>query len=173
MIAAVGVDRTGREHVLGIGEGVGVHSDMSSPLGWEGATENSTVITEQREDINSRGVDPRRWMLFVIDESKALREAINAVFGSHRPVQRCRAHKLLNVLGYLPKEQREQVQSILRAAWRPPAKEGMARVKKLAAGSYRVRFSITSWRYAGRLCAQRVQEVSLPFQMVTALTDLS
>jgi transposase-like protein len=118
MIGAVGVDSEGNKHVLGIREG---------------ATENSTVITELLEDIVSRGVDPKRQMLFVIDGSKALRAAINAVFGSHQPVQRCRAHKLRNVLDYLPKEQRAQAKSVLRAAWKLPTKEGMARVKKLAA----------------------------------------
>ena len=118
MIGAVGVDLEGNKHVLGIREG---------------ATENSTVITELLEDIVSRGVDPKRKMLFVIDGSKALRAAINAVFGSDQPVQRCRAHKLRNVLDYLPEDQRAQVKSVLRAAWKLGPKEGMARVKKLAA----------------------------------------
>ncbi len=118
MIGAVGVDVEGNKHVLGIREG---------------ATENSTVITELLEDIVSRGVDPKRKMLFVIDGSKALRAAINAVFGAQQPVQRCRAHKLRNVLDYLPKDQRAQVKSVLRAAWKLGPKEGMARVKKLAA----------------------------------------
>ena len=93
----------GNKHVLGIREG---------------ATENSTVVTELLEDIVARGVDPKRKMLFVIDGSKALRAAINAVFGAEQPVQRCRAHKLRNVLDYLPKEQRDQVKSVLRAAWK-------------------------------------------------------
>lgn len=118
MIGAVGVDVEGNKHVLGIREG---------------ATENSTVITALLEDIVARGVNPQRKMLFVIDGSKALRAAINAVFGAHQPVQRCRAHKLRNVLDYLPKEDRPQVKSVLRAAWKLPPKEGMARIKKLAA----------------------------------------
>ena len=54
MIGVVGVDAEGHKHVLGIREG---------------ATENSTVITELLEDIVSRGVDPKRKMLFVIDGS--------------------------------------------------------------------------------------------------------
>lgn len=118
MIGAVGVDMEGNKHVLGIREG---------------ATENSTVITALLADIVARGVDPQRKMLFVIDGSKALRAAINAVFGAHQPVQRCRAHKLRNVLDYLSKEDRPQVKSVLRAAWKLPPKEGMARIKKLAA----------------------------------------
>ena len=114
----MGVDVEGNKHVLGIREG---------------ATENSTIITALLEDIVARGVDPQRRMLFVIDGSKALRGAINAVFGAHQPVQRCRAHNLRNVLDYLSKEDRPQVKSVLRAAWKPPPKEGMARIKKLAA----------------------------------------
>ena len=118
MIGAVGVDSEGHKHVLGIREG---------------ATENAAVVTALLEDIVVRGVDPKRKMLFVIDGSKALRAAINAVFGTDQPVQRCRAHKLRNVLGYLPKDQQAQVKSVLRAAWKLAPKEGMARIKKLAA----------------------------------------
>jgi len=117
MIGAVGVDVEGNKHVLGIREG---------------ATENSTVVKELLEDIVARGVDAKRKMLFVIDGSKALRFAINAVFGAQQPVQRCRAHKLRNVLDHLPKEQRDQVKSVLRAAWKLDAKAGMARIRKLA-----------------------------------------
>ncbi len=118
MIGAVGVDSEGHKHVLGIREG---------------ATENSTVVAELLEDIVARGVDAQRKMLFVIDGSKALRAAINAVFGSHQPVQRCRAHKLRNVLDYLPKDDKPQVKSLLRAAWKLDPDKGMARIKKLAA----------------------------------------
>ncbi len=117
MVGVVGVDSKGYKHVLGIREG---------------ATENAAVVTALLEDIVARGVDPKRKMLFVIDGSKALRAAINAVFGADQPVQRCRAHKLRNVLGYLPKDDQAQVKSMLRAAWKLPAQEGMARIKKLA-----------------------------------------
>jgi transposase-like protein len=117
MIGAVGVDMDGNKHVLGIREG---------------ATENATVVKELLEDLVARGVKPEQKRLFVIDGSKALRTAINAVFGSHQPVQRCRAHKLRNVVDHLPKDQKEQVKSVLRAAWKIDAKAGMARLKKLA-----------------------------------------
>jgi transposase-like protein len=117
MIGAVGVDVEGRKHVLGIREG---------------ATENATVVMELLQDIVARGVDPKQKRLFVIDGSKALRAAINAVFGADQPVQRCRAHKLRNVLDHLPEEQKEQVKSLMRAAWKMEAKAGMARIRKLA-----------------------------------------
>jgi transposase-like protein len=117
MIGAVGVDTEGNKHVLAIREG---------------ATENATVVKELLEDLVARGVKPEQKRLFVIDGSKALRTAINAVFGSHQPVQRCRAHKLRNVVDHLPKDQKDQVKSVLRAAWKMEAKAGMARLKKLA-----------------------------------------
>jgi hypothetical protein len=132
MIGVVGVDVEGNKHVLGIREG---------------ATENATVVIGLMEDIVARGVDPNRKMLFVIDGSKALRAAINTVFGSHQPVQRRRAHKLRNagaptdgflavgwnVLDYLPKDDKTQVKSLLRAAWKLGPEQGMARIKKLTA----------------------------------------
>jgi transposase-like protein len=118
MIGAMGVDIAGHKHVLGIREG---------------ATENAAVATELLEDIVARGVDAKRKMLFVIDGSKALRTAIDAVFGAEQAVQRCRAHKLRNVLDYLPKDDRPQAESLLRAAWKLDANKGIARIKKMAA----------------------------------------
>jgi putative transposase len=117
MIGAVGVDTEGHKHVLGIREG---------------ATENSTVVTELLQDIVARGVDAKQKRLFIIDGSKALRAAINAVFGIDQPVQRCRAHKLRNVLDHLPEEQKEQVKSMMRAAWKMEWKAGIKRIRKLA-----------------------------------------
>ena len=117
MIGAVGVDVKGHKHVLGIREG---------------ATENATVVTELLQDIVARGLNAKQKRLFIIDGSKALRAAINAVFGADQPVQRCRAHKLRNVLDHLPEEQKEQVKSLMRAAWKMEAKAGMARIRKLA-----------------------------------------
>ena len=103
VISAVGVDTAGRKHVLGL---------------TEGATENAVVVKGLLEDLVERGVKPGRRRLFMIDGSKALRKAIDAVYGPHNPIQRCRSHKLRNVLGYLPKELQGQVAAVLRAAWR-------------------------------------------------------
>jgi transposase InsO family protein len=89
VIGAVGVDSEGRKHVLGLAEG---------------ATENAVVVKGLLESLVERGVRPDRRRLFVIDGSKALRAAIDAVFGSGDPVQRCRNHKVENVTGHLPQE---------------------------------------------------------------------
>jgi transposase-like protein len=117
IIGAVGVDDQGNKHVLGI---------------QEGATENGAAAKDLLQSLVERGVNPERRRLFVIDGSKALRTAINAVFGSASLVQRCRQHKLRNVIERLPKDQQEQTKSLLRAAWKLDAKTGMAKLEKLA-----------------------------------------
>jgi putative transposase len=117
VIVALGVDPKGKKHLLGLREG---------------ATENATVVTELLEDLVARGLDPKRRRLFVIDGSKALRAAIDRVFGKRVAVQRCRNHKLRNVLDYLPKELKPQVASVMRAALRLGAEEGIAKLKQQA-----------------------------------------
>jgi transposase-like protein len=117
VLVAVGVDAEGEKHVLGIAEG---------------ASENQAVARGLLEDIVRRGVRTDRKYLFVIDGSKALRAAIDAVFGTQNPVQRCRHHKLENVMGYLPEHLKDQTKAAMRAAFRLPAREGMARLEKQA-----------------------------------------
>ena len=75
IIGAVGVDVEGRKYLLGI---------------QEGATENAAAVKDLLERLVAQGVDPNRKRLCVIDGSKALRTAINAVFGSQNHIQRCR-----------------------------------------------------------------------------------
>lgn len=117
IIAAVGVDATGYKHVLGIAEG---------------ATENSAVATALLESIAERGVVPGVKRLFVIDGSKALRKAVDAVYGSDNPVQRCRNHKVKNVCDHLPLELKDQAKSAMRAAFKLAEDDGMKRLETLA-----------------------------------------
>jgi putative transposase len=117
VIAAVGVDSEGFKHVLGL---------------TDGATENAAVVKQLLEDLVSRGIEPKRKRLFVIDGSKALRSAIDCVFGNKNPVQRCRKHKVANVMDHLPNELKEQVKNVLKAAWRLGADEGKKRIKQQA-----------------------------------------
>jgi len=117
LIGAIGVDVEGHKHLLGI---------------QEGASENAAAVKDLLERLVEQGVDPKRKRLFVIDGSKALRTAINAVFGADNPVQRCRQHKLRNVLERLPEDQKDQVKSLMKAAWRLGHKEGTAKIRKLS-----------------------------------------
>src|SRR5215471_540859 len=102
VVAAVGIDTQGRKHVLGL---------------WHGATENGTVVKGLLEDLVSRGLDPERKMLLVIDGAKALRKAVQMVLGEGALVQRCRIHKLRNILDYLPKDRQAQARWRLQNAW--------------------------------------------------------
>jgi transposase-like protein len=102
VVAAVGIDLQGSKHVLGL---------------WHGATENATVVRSLLEDLVSRGLDSERKMLVVIDGAKALRKAVKMIFGEQAQVQRCRLHKMRNVLDHLPKEQQAQARWRLQRAW--------------------------------------------------------
>ena len=109
VLAAVGVDEDGKKYVLGVRSG---------------ASENATVTTALLEDLVARGIRPDRRRLFVVDGAKALRSAIAQVFGAGNEVQRCRNHKLRNVVGHLPNAQHDQARATLRAAWKLEAREG-------------------------------------------------
>lgn len=117
ILSAVGVDCEGYKHVLGLKEG---------------ASENATVAKELLEDLVERGVKPGRRRLFVIDGSKALRKAINSVYGKTHPVQRCRKHKIRNVMDHVPDHLKEQVKAAMKAAFRLEANEGIARLEQQA-----------------------------------------
>ena len=146
VLAAVGVDATGSKHVLGLREG---------------GSENATVATSLLEELVERGLRADRRRLFVIDGAKALRSAIGHVFDAQNPVQRCRNHKVRNVLGHLPKAQhsttRRGRRCGRRGSWRrtracassssmPPGWSGSGRRRRRACakGSRRCSPSIAS-----------------------------
>ena len=117
VLAGIGVDEEGEKHVLGV---------------WHGASENGELAKALLRDLVERGMKPDRRRLFVVDGSKALRKAIDEIYGADNPVQRCRNHKLRNVLGHLPEEDHDQVKAVIRAAWKLDAKEGEAKLEHLA-----------------------------------------
>lgn len=118
IISAVGVDIEGRKHVLGLAAG---------------ATENAAAVKGLLTHLRDQGLPTDRKYLFVIDGAKALRAAIEEVFGSEQPVQRYRNHKLRNVVDELPKDQRGQTLSLMRAAFRcRTAEEGEKRLEQMA-----------------------------------------
>jgi putative transposase len=118
VISSVGIDREGKKYILGIEPG---------------ATENAAAVKLLLTGLRDRGLPMNRKYLFVIDGSKALRAGIEEVFGADQPVQRCRNHKMRNVLDELPREQQPQVVNLMRAAWKiTDADEGMKRLEGLA-----------------------------------------
>ncbi|MEW6184083.1 MAG: IS256 family transposase [Bacillota bacterium] len=102
VITALGIDITGRKHVLGL---------------WQGATENAAVCEALLADLIRRGLDTRRRYLFITDGSKALRKAIKKTFGGMAATQRCQEHKKRNVLGHLPEGLQPEYRRKLNAAY--------------------------------------------------------
>lgn len=102
VVVALGVDFTGKKHVLGL---------------VQGGTENSTVVQHLLDDLIERGLDPKQKMLLVLDGSKALRKAVRKMLGDDCPVQRCQLHKRRNVVELLPKEYQGSADQRLRTAY--------------------------------------------------------
>jgi len=118
ILSAVGVDREGRKHILGIEAG---------------ATENAAAVKRLLTHLRDQGLPTDHKYLFVIDGAKALRAGIDEVFGAGQHVQRCRNHKLRNVLDELPPEQQGQTLNLMRAAWKVATpEEGEKRLEQLA-----------------------------------------
>lgn len=102
VLAAVGIDRSGAKHPLGLREG---------------ATENAAACKALLADLIERGLNPDRAMLVVIDGAKALRKAVLEVFGERALLQRCQAHKKRNVTEALPQRLRASVHSAMNQAY--------------------------------------------------------
>jgi len=109
-----GIELKGRCCIVALG----VSTDgVKLPLGlWDGSTENKTVTAHLLADLVARGLDVEQGVLVVLDGSKALRAAVDEVFGPV-PVQRCIRHKERNVLDHLPERDRPAVKTRLRRAW--------------------------------------------------------
>jgi len=117
VLAAVGLDDSGEKHLLGL---------------VRGSSENAGVVKDLLQSLIKRGIDASVQRLFVIDGSKAIRSAIEQVYGEQGLVQRCRAHKVRNVIERLPESVRAQTHSVMHAAYKLPEKEGIAKLKQQA-----------------------------------------
>ena len=102
LVVALGVDRAGGKHVLGLEEG---------------STENAVVCRRLLAGLIERGLPADRALLFVIDGGKAIRRAIADAYGALALVGRCRLHKRRNVMDALPEGLRPLIGHKLDAAW--------------------------------------------------------
>jgi putative transposase len=112
MVAALGIAQDGRKTILGIRQG---------------ATENTTVVSELLSDLVSRGLDFTEPRLYVLDGGKALSAAVKKHAGESAAIQRCQVHKRRNVLDHLTDEQKPAVAKKLNAAY---ALEGYTAAKQ-------------------------------------------
>jgi putative transposase len=118
ILIALGITEKGEKIVLGLREG---------------STENAEVVRSLLRDLIGRGLETDRRRLFVIDGGKGAHKAIRECFGSLALIQRCRVHKLRNVVEHLPDHLRASVTTALRAAWRcADAKLAAQKLERLA-----------------------------------------
>jgi putative transposase len=112
ILAVIGIDETGQREVLGFCTG-----DRENQQAWEALLDN----------LKERGL--KQVDLWITDGSKAIIHAIESKFLEAKR-QRCVRHKMENVLGYIPKEQHDQVQPELRAIF---YQENLERAQQTAA----------------------------------------
>ena len=117
ILGAVGIDLSGKKHVLGLADGT---------------TENARVVADLLLGLKDRGLDTESKILFVVDGAKAIQAAIRDVCGAHHEIQRCREHKIRNVTDRVSKTRVKYIRSYMRAAWKLPQGEGIAKMKHLA-----------------------------------------
>ncbi|MGH7418126.1 MAG: IS256 family transposase, partial [Candidatus Rokuibacteriota bacterium] len=119
MVVALGIDRAGRKHILGV---------------VEGTTESEAVCRRLFADLIERGLAVERARLFVIDGGKGLRRAIRTSFGAWAVVQRCQVHKKRNVGDHLPKRRQAWVKAAMSRAWTAEtSREAKRKLEDLAA----------------------------------------
>lgn len=118
VVVALGIDRQGVKHPVGIAEG---------------STESEAVCTRLFNDLVRRGLEFSQGILLVLDGGKGLRAAARKVFGALGLVQRCRIHKERNVLRHLPDYMKAGVRKKLHRAYaeRDPHK-ALSQLQQLA-----------------------------------------
>ena len=103
-VVALGIDIDGHKHPLAL---------------VEGDTENATLVKDLLVDLRDRGLDVTKPILAVLDGSKALANAIKAVF-DHPVIARCQLHKIRNLKRYLPDKVFRVVERRIRDAYKNP-----------------------------------------------------
>lgn len=118
LVIALGIDMQGRKHVLGV---------------VEGSTESAAVGRALLRQLIERGLPVERARLIVMDGSKGLRKAVRDTFGHWALIQRCRVHKLNNVLDHLPGHIRPWFGAKIRKGWQARTEhEAAARLSSVA-----------------------------------------
>lgn len=102
IVLAVGVTKGGNKHIIGMTQSPG---------------ENSRVIREMLRTILSRGFHYRHGLLCVSDGSKGIAAALESVFGTDCFHQRCRLHKIRNVVDHLRDDMKKKYTRKLTIAY--------------------------------------------------------
>ncbi|MBP6986616.1 MAG: IS256 family transposase [Alphaproteobacteria bacterium] len=100
-IVALGLDQKGKKRVLGL---------------WEGATENAEIAKSLLSDLESRGFNLSKEIIFVTDGGKGIIRALKDRFLKDLLHQRCTIHKDRNIQSHLPKRYRQEAHRRFRNA---------------------------------------------------------
>ena len=92
-MVGLGIDLEGHKHVLGF---------------WQGATENHEVCEELFLDMERRGLQLSKKILWVTDGGKGILKALRDRFGKKLIHQRCTIHKDRNIQSHLAKKYRKE-----------------------------------------------------------------
>ncbi len=118
MVIAVGVTIDGSKVILGM---------------VQTASENSAVCKTFLKSLVQRGLSFEEGLLVVVDGAKGFHRAIRDVFGRSAVIQRCRWHKLENIMSYLAESKRAAMRRKVQAAFAQPtyekAKAALKRVR--------------------------------------------
>ena len=88
VVVALGVDKQGSKHFIGISQG---------------STENAEIVSDLLGSIAERKIRFSHKVICVLDGSKALRKGVIEHFGDRADIQRCLIHKIRNVEAKLDK----------------------------------------------------------------------
>jgi len=102
LLVGLGVTDKGQKMILGIREG---------------GSENAEVCKDLIESMKDRGFRMLDKILVVLDGSKALKSAVERVWGEKALIQRCQEHKIRNVQSYLPESLHSEARRRLKTAY--------------------------------------------------------
>lgn len=108
------IHRAGEAFIIGLGIDT---MGEKMPLGlWQGATENHELCEELIADMQKRGLQVSRRIIWVTDGGKGIIKALRDSFGKKLIHQRCTIHKDRNIQRHLTKRYRKEAHHRFRTA---------------------------------------------------------
>lgn len=108
------IHRAGEAFIIGLGIDT---AGEKMPLGlWQGATENHELCEELIADLQRRGLQVSRRIIWVTDGGKGIIKALRDCFGKKLIHQRCTIHKDRNIQKHLAKRYRKEAHRRFRTA---------------------------------------------------------
>lgn len=100
-MVGLGIDMEGHKHVLGF---------------WQGVTENHELCEELLSDMERRGLELSKRILWVTDGGKGIIKTLKERFGKKLIHQRCTIHKDRNIQRHLAQKYRKEAHRRFRTA---------------------------------------------------------